>query len=100
MLTSKQRAYLRSIANGLDTIFHIGKSGVTPEITAAIDDALEARELLKANILDNCLMGTRETAQIIAERTHSEVVQVIGSRFVLYRQAKKPVIELPKPKKE
>lgn len=100
MLTSKQRAYLRSMANGLDPIFHIGKSGVTPEITTAIDDALEARELLKANILDNCLMEARETAQMVAERTHSEVVQVIGSRFVLYRQAKKPAIELPKAKKE
>lgn len=100
MLTSKQRAYLRSMANGLETIFHIGKSGVTPELTDAVDNALEARELVKLNILDNCLMGTREAAQIIAERTHSEVVQVIGNKFVLYRQAKKPSIELPKAKKD
>jgi len=100
MLTSKQRAYLRSMANGLDTIFHVGKCGVTPELTEAIDNALEVREILKANILDNCLMGTREAAQIIAERTHSEVVQVIGNRFVLYKQAKTPVIELPKAKKD
>ena len=77
MLTSKQRAYLRSMANGLETIFHIGKSGVTPELTDAVDNALEARELVKINILDNCLMGTREAAQIIAERTHADVVQVI-----------------------
>ena len=62
MLTSKQRAYLRSMANGLETIFHIGKSGVTPELTDAVDNALEARELVKINILDNCLMGTREAA--------------------------------------
>ena len=100
MLTSKQRAYLRSMANGLETIFHIGKSGVTPELTDAVDNALEARELVKINILDNCLMGTREAAQIIAERTHADVVQVIGNNFVLYRQAKKPAIELPKAKKD
>ena len=100
MLTSKQRAYLRSMANGLETIFHIGKSGVTPELTDAVDNALEARELVKINILDNCLMGTREEAQIIAERTHADVVQVIGNKFVLYRQDKKPSIELPKTKKD
>ena len=92
MLTSKQRAFLRSMANGIDPIFHIGKSGVTPELTEAIDSALEARELLKANILDNCLMDTRNVAQMIADRTHADVVQVIGNRFVLYRPAKKPVI--------
>ena len=100
MLTSKQRAFLRSMANGLEPIFHIGKAGVTPELTEAVDSALEAREILKMNILDNCLLDTRETAQTIAARTHSDVVQVIGNRFVLYRPAKKPIIELPKAKKE
>ncbi len=100
MLTSKQRAFLRSMANGLEPIFHVGKAGVTPELTKAVDDALEAREIIKANILDNCLMDTRDAAQILAERTHADVVQVIGSRFVLYRPAKKAVIELPKAKKE
>jgi RNA-binding protein len=96
MLTSKQRAYLRGLANGLDAIFHVGKGGVTPEFTDSVDKALEARELVKINVLDNNLLGPREVAQTIAGRTHSEVVQVIGSRFVLYRAAKKPVIELPK----
>ena len=100
MLTSKQRAFLRSMANGLEPIFHIGKAGVTPELTEAVDSALEAREILKMNILDNCLLDTREVAQTIAARTHSDVVQVIGNRFVLYRPAKKPIIELPKAKKE
>ena len=100
MLTSKQRAFLRSMANGLEPIFHVGKAGVTPELTKAVDDALEAREIIKANILDNCLMDTRDVDQILAERTHADVVQVIGSRFVLYRPAKKSVIELPKAKKE
>ena len=88
------------MANGLETIFHIGKSGVTPELTDAVDNALEARELVKINILDNCLMGTREAAQIIAERTHADVFQVIVNKFVLYRQAKKPSIELPNTKKD
>ena len=100
MLTSKQRAFLRSMANGLEPIFHIGKAGVTPELTEAVDSALEAREIVKANVLDNNLLGAREVAQTIAARTHSDVVQVIGNRFVLYRPAKKPIIELPKAKKE
>lgn len=98
MLTSKQRAYLRGMANGIDTIFHVGKSGVTPELTETFSQALETRELVKANVLDNNLLGAREVAQTIADRTHAEVVQVIGNKFVLYRKAKKPVIELPKAK--
>ncbi len=96
MITSKQRAYLRGLANGIDTIFHVGKGGVTPEFTEAVMKALEARELVKINVLDNNLLGPREVAQMIAERTHSDIVQVIGNRFVLYKAAKKPVIELPK----
>lgn len=96
MLTSKQRAYLRSMANGLDTIFHVGKGGVTPELTESFNLALEAREIVKANVLDNNLLGAREVAQTIAARTHAEVVQVIGNRFVLYRKSKKAIIELPK----
>lgn len=97
MLTSKQRAYLRGIANTMDTIFHVGKSGVTPELTASIDNALEAREMVKANVLDNNLLDARTVGQMIADRTHAEVVQVIGNKFVLYRGSKKkPIIELPK----
>jgi RNA-binding protein len=90
MLNSKQRAYLRSLANGIDTIYQIGKGGVTPEITAGISDALEARELVKARILETAPETVRETAETIAGRTQSEVVTVIGSRFVLYRRAKDP----------
>ena len=96
MLTSKQRAFLRSMANGLDTIFHVGTGGVTPELTESGLQALEARELIKCNVLDNCMLGAREAAQMLAERTRADVVQVIGNRFVLYKPAKKPVIELPK----
>lgn len=96
MITSKQRAYLRSMANGLDTIIQIGKSGVTPELTDAVDRAIEARELIKLNVLDNTMLSARQASEIIAERAHCEVVQVIGNRFVLYRKAKKPTIVLPK----
>ncbi len=97
MLTSKQRAYLRSMANGLDTIFQIGKSGITPEIRDAVDKALEARELIKMNVLDNTMLGAKEAAGILADRTGADVVQIIGNRFVLFRVSKKkPVIELPK----
>lgn len=101
MLTSKQRAYLRGLSNTMETIFHVGKGGVTPELTATVNDALEAREIIKANVLDNNMLGAREAAQMLAERTRSEVVQVIGNKFVLYRVSKKkPVIELPKEKKQ
>lgn len=89
MLTSKQRAYLRSMANGLDTIFQIGKSGITPEIRDAVDKALEARELIKMNVLDNTMIGAKEAAGILADRTGADVVQVIGNRFVLFRVSKK-----------
>lgn len=87
-MTSKQRAYLKGLAMNLDPIFQIGKSSVTPEITTAIGEALEARELVKINVLKNCLDDGREIAVILAERTHSEVVQVIGKKIVLYKQAK------------
>ena len=83
----------------LDPIFQIGKSSVTPELTAAVAEALEARELIKLSILKNCLDDGREIVAILAERTHSEVVQVIGKKIVLYKQAKdekKRKIELPK----
>jgi len=98
MLTSKQRAYLRGMANGIDTIFHVGKNGVTPELTQSVGQALENRELIKANVLDNNLLDAREVAQTIAGRTHSEVVQVIGNKFVLYKKSDKNIIELPKSK--
>ena len=87
-MTTKQRAYLKGLAMNLDPIFQIGKSSVTPELTAAVAEALEARELIKLSILKNCLDDGREIAAILAERTHSEVVQVIGKKIVLYKQAK------------
>ena len=100
MLTSKQRAYLRSMANGIDAIFQVGKNGVTPELRETVYNALEARELIKVSVLDNNMLGAAEAAEMLASRTGAEVVQVIGNKFVLFLQSKtKPVIELPKAKK-
>jgi len=98
MLTSKQRAFLRGMANGMDAIFQVGKNGVTPELRDTVYHALEARELVKISVLDNNMLGAREAAEMLASRTGAEV-QVIGNKFVLYRAAKKPVIELPQAKK-
>ena len=98
-MTSKQRAYLKGLAMTMDPIFQIGKSSLTPENTAAIAEALEARELIKITVLKNCLDDGRSIAEVLAERTHSEVVQVIGKKIVLYKPAKdesKRKIVLPK----
>ena len=98
-MTSKQRAYLKGLVMNLDPIFQIGKSSLTPEVTNAVAEALEARELIKLTVLKNCADDERELAQILSERTHSEVVQVIGKKIVLYKPAKdekKRKIELPK----
>lgn len=88
-MTSKQRAYLKSLSNTYDSIFQIGKGSVTPEIIEAISEALEARELIKLSVLKNCADDPKVIAQIIAERTQSEVVQVIGKKIVLYKQHSK-----------
>ena len=101
MLTSKQRAYLRSLANTIDTIVHIGKGGMSPQIIKQSDDALEARELIKCKCLENSPITPREAADEVAQKVNAEVVQVIGSKFVLYRPKEKdPVIVLPKTKKK
>lgn len=88
MLTSKQRAYLRSLANGIDTIFQIGKGGVTEEICRQLDAALEARELIKARVLPNSDYSPKEAANEIAEAIGADVVGVIGSKFILYKESK------------
>ncbi len=99
-MTSKQRAYLKSLAMTMDPIMQIGKATVTPEITKSVDEALEARELIKINVLKNCFADTREIAEVLAERTRSQVVQVIGKKIVLYRESStKKKIELPVAKK-
>ncbi len=95
-MTSKQRSYLKGLAMTMDPIFQLGKSSLTPENTQAIAEALEARELIKINVLQNCADDPDELAQIVAERTHSQVVQVIGKKIVLYKESKnKKKIELP-----
>ena len=86
-LTSKQRAQLRGLANGIDTILHVGKDGMGENLIKQADDALEARELIKGRALENSLLSAREAAEALAKATRSEVVQVIGTRFVLYRES-------------
>ena len=84
-MTSKQRSYLKSLAVGLDTIFQIGKGGVTEEICARLSDALEARELIKIKVLDTCPVSAKEAAEQISSSTGAETVQTIGTKIVLFR---------------
>lgn len=94
MLTSKQRAALRGIASTYETIFQIGKGGISETLIQQVKDALRKRELIKLHVLDNCPMDAREAAAELAEATGAEVVQVIGSRFVLFlRNPKEPVVK-------
>lgn len=96
-MTSKQRAYLMSLASTLNPIFQIGKSSLTPELTEAIGEAFNNRELIKIAVLKNCFDDPREIADMVAGRTQSQVVQVIGKKIVLYKPDKdKPKIQLPK----
>ena len=85
-LTSKQRAQLRSMAHDLDTIVHIGKDGINDNLVKQANDALEARELIKGKVLENSPLSPREGAEELAKATRSQVVQVIGTKFVLYRE--------------
>ena len=96
-MTTKQRAYLKSLAMTMDPIFQIGKNSMTPELTKEVEEALEARELIKVSVLQNCTDDPKELAQMLAERTRSQVVQVIGKKIVLYKEGKgdKKKIELP-----
>ena len=94
MLTSKQRATLRGIASTYETIFQIGKGGISETLIQQVKDALRKRELIKLHVLDNCPMDAREAAAELAEATGAEVVQIIGSRFVLFlRNPKEPVVK-------
>ncbi|MGF0032876.1 ribosome assembly RNA-binding protein YhbY [Bariatricus sp. SGI.154] len=96
-MTTKQRAYLKSLAMTMDPIFQIGKNSMTPELTKAIEEALDARELIKVSVLKNCMDDPRMLADMLAERTRSQVVQVIGKKIVLYKEGKdkNKRIELP-----
>lgn len=96
MITSKQRAYLRSLAHSLNAIFQVGKAGIGDELCLQISSALEARELIKVHALENCPYTAREAAEELAARTGAEVVAVVGSKFILYRESvEKRQIELP-----
>ena len=100
-LTSKQRAQLRGLANSIDTIVHIGKGGITDNIVTQMNDALKARELVKGRVLENSLLTAREACDRLAATCRAEPVQVIGSKFVLYkRNEQKPKIELVKKAKK
>lgn len=88
MLNSRQRAQLRAMANDMETILQVGKSGISENTVKQVDDALEKRELIKLRVLENCSLSSRQAADELAEKTNADVVQVIGTRFVLYRQSK------------
>ena len=95
-MTSKQRAYLKSLASTLDPVFQVGKSSLTPEITEAVSECFNRNELIKIAVLKNCMDDPRAIAEVLGERTHSQVVQVIGRKIVLYKESKEhKKIELP-----
>lgn len=85
-MTSKQRAYLRGLSSTMNPVFNVGKSSLTPEITEAIGEYLDKNELVKVAVLKNCLDDPREIGEAVAERTHSEVVSVIGKKIILFKQ--------------
>ena len=99
-LTSKQRAYLKGLAADLEPVFQIGKSSVSPEVVSAITETFNTHELVKITVLKNCLDDVKEVAITVSERTRSDLVQIIGRKFVLYKPFKDdPKIILPKNKK-
>ena len=103
MLTSKQRAYLRGLANSMNDLYQIGKGGITENVIKQTDEALEARELIKLRCLETAGITSREAADLLAEKCRANSVQVIGSKLILYRPAsdpKKRKIELPSDKKK
>ncbi|WDV44674.1 ribosome assembly RNA-binding protein YhbY [Clostridiaceae bacterium M8S5] len=97
MITSKQRSYLKKLANSIEPIFQLGKNGITDSFIDQIEDALEARELIKVKVLNNSFLDTKEAANEVAKRSNAEFVQSIGSKFVIYRESEdNKRIELPR----
>ena len=94
-LTSKQRAQLRGLANSIDTILIVGKDGIGDNLVKQADDALEARELIKGRVLENSMLSPREAAEELAVKARAEVVQVIGTKFVLYRKSHRKDLKNP-----
>lgn len=100
MLTSKQRAYLRGLANNYNSLFQVGKGGVTDTVIKQVEDALKARELIKINSLENTPISQKDIAEVISERAKCDIVQVVGRKMIFYkRNDKEPKIVLPKAKK-
>ena len=95
-MTTKQRAYLKSLAMKINPIFQIGKAGITPELTKGVSEAIAKRELVKISVLKNCFEDPGELAQTLSERTKSQVVQVIGKKIVLYKESEDKIITLPR----
>ncbi len=93
-MTSKERAKLRGLANRVPSLYQVGKDGISENMVKQIDDALAARELIKGNVLENSMMSAREAAEELAEKTASQVVQVIGNKFILYRKTDKNLCEM------
>lgn len=93
-MTSKERAYLRGLANRVSSLYQVGKDGISENMVKQIDAALEARELIKGNVLENSMMTAREAAAELSEKTGSQVVQVIGNKFILYRRTEKNLCEM------
>lgn len=87
-MTSKQRAYLKGLASTINPVFQIGKSCLTPEVTEAVSETFNTRELIKISVLKNCIEDPKEIAEMLAARTHSQVVQVIGKKIILYKEDK------------
>ena len=96
MLNSRQRAQLRGLANDFETILQVGKMGISENTIKQVDDALEARELIKMSVLETCPLTSREAADELAKNVKADVVQVIGRKFILYRQSKEKLIKLVK----
>ena len=88
-MTTKERAYLRRMANGMEPILHVGKDGISEQLVKQASDALEARELIKGTVLQNAPLKAKEACKVLCQLVHAEGVQVIGNRFVIYRKAKK-----------
>ncbi|MBR4116483.1 MAG: ribosome assembly RNA-binding protein YhbY [Clostridia bacterium] len=88
MLNSRQRAQLRGMANDFETILQVGKMGISENTVKQVDDALEARELIKMSVLETCPVTSRDAAEELAKQTKADVVQVIGRKFILYRESK------------
>ena len=93
-MTSKERAKLRGLANRVPSLYQVGKDGISENMIKQIDDALNARELIKGNVLENSMLSAREAAEELAAKTASQVVQVIGNKFILYRKSDKNLCEM------